>query len=192
MRVVDDHVHGVLRFDRRHEGAPGFVHGGAIATALDDLLGTVLLIVERPAVTATLTVDFRAPVLLERDVHMQAWCDATDGRKIHLRGEARDARQLVAEARAIFVEVDLSHFECSGEPLPDAWSRWGQRPAPQHVRPLLRTRRDMRATPIRRRASHPTRPVTGFPQTRLVEVHRGWASTNVCGGRVVAPGIRFR
>lgn len=124
MRVLEDRVHGRVRFDRRHEGAPGFVHGGAVATALDELLGTVLLLVGRPAVTATLTVDFRAPLLLQRDVELQAWCEGIDGRKVYLRGEARDAGQLIAEARAMFVAVDLAHFERSGERLPDAWSRW--------------------------------------------------------------------
>jgi acyl-coenzyme A thioesterase PaaI-like protein len=45
----DDRVRGVVRFDRRQERSPGLAHGGAVAAALDDLLGTVLVVVGRLA-----------------------------------------------------------------------------------------------------------------------------------------------
>lgn len=125
MRIAGDRVHGELRLDRRHEGAPGFAHGGAIAAALDDLLGSVLTIISRPAVTASLTVDFRAPALLGRDLTLIGWAERVDGRKLHLRGTVHDRDQLVAEARALFLEVDLAHFQRGGQPLPEAWSAWG-------------------------------------------------------------------
>lgn len=54
LRRDGDRIRGELTLDRRHEGAPGFVHGGALSTALDDALGSVLMILERPAVTAGL------------------------------------------------------------------------------------------------------------------------------------------
>ena len=34
-----ERVRSEFVLDRRHEGAPGFAHGGAVATALDDTLG---------------------------------------------------------------------------------------------------------------------------------------------------------
>jgi acyl-coenzyme A thioesterase PaaI-like protein len=130
MRIEDDRVYGTMCLDRRHEGAPGFAHGGAIAAALDDLLGTVLILLEQPAVTASLTVDYRAPAVLGRELTLTGWAVSVEGRKLHLRGEVYDGQQLVAEGRALFLAVDLAHFRSSGQPLPDAWAAWGQREDP--------------------------------------------------------------
>ncbi len=126
--MIDNHVHwgNELTLDRRHEGAPGLAHGGALATALDDLLGTVLIIIERPAVTASLTIDYRRPALLHRRYDLEAWCERIEGRKLYLAGTIKDGDALVAEARALFLQVDLGHFERSGQPLPAAWEAWGR------------------------------------------------------------------
>ncbi len=124
MQVVGERVRGRVRFDRRQEGAPGFAHGGAVATVLDDALGTVLILVRRPAVTARLEVDYRAPAFLERELDVEAWCDRAEGRKLHLEGELRDGETLVARARALFVEVDLAHFQRGGRELPERWRDW--------------------------------------------------------------------
>jgi acyl-coenzyme A thioesterase PaaI-like protein len=126
MRVAGDQVLGQVRFDRRQEGAPGFAHGGAVATVLDDALGTVLLLVERPAVTANLTVDFRAPAFLERDLTIEAWCERIDGRKLHLCGELRENDDVIAQARGLFIEVRLEHFRRGGQELPEGWNAWTQ------------------------------------------------------------------
>lgn len=123
--IDDDRVRGHVLLDDRHTGAPGFAHGGAIAAVMDDLFGHVLIGLDRPAVTATLTVEFRAPALLGRRLELEAWCERIEGRKLHLRGEIRDEETVVAEGRAIFVEVDISHWEASGAPLPASWQDWG-------------------------------------------------------------------
>lgn len=125
LRVEDERVVGRVRFDRRQEGAPGFAHGGAVATVLDDALGTVLMIVRRPAVTANLNVDFRAPVFLDRELEVEAWCEEIDGRKLHLAGRIQEAGTVLAEARALFIEVDIDHFRRGGQDLPDRWTEWG-------------------------------------------------------------------
>lgn len=125
MRVDGERIVGNVRFDRRHEGSPGFAHGGAVATVLDDALGTVLVLVRRPGVTANLTIDFRAPAFLERDLVLEAWCEHLDGRKIRLAGVLRDGEQTIAEAKALFIEVPLDHFRSSGSELPERWAAWG-------------------------------------------------------------------
>ena len=124
MHVEGDRIRGTVRFDRRQEGAPGFAHGGAVATVLDDALGSMLILLRRPAVTANLNVDFRAPALLDRDLHLEAWTEQVDGRKLHLAGRLTEANTVLAEARALFVEVDLEHFHRGGQPLPDTWNAW--------------------------------------------------------------------
>lgn len=125
MRAVGGRVVADLVFDRRHEGAPGLVHGGAVAAALDDLFGGVLVTLAAPAVTANLSVDYRAPVPLGRPLQLSAWCVATSGRKLELAATMTLEDQLVAEAEALFIRVDLSHFEARSSPIPDAWRSWG-------------------------------------------------------------------
>lgn len=124
LRVEGEQVHGSVRFDRRQEGAPGFAHGGAVATVLDDALGTVLILIERPAVTANLNVDYRAPAFLDRDLTVEAWCEQIDGRKIRLAGRLLDDESVIAEARGLFIKVDVSHFRRGGRELPERWATW--------------------------------------------------------------------
>jgi acyl-CoA thioesterase FadM len=102
-----------------HEGAPGFVHGGVIATALDDTLGTLLVVLRRPAVTAKLEVDYRSPAFLGRAYSLEAWIEGVDGRKLRLAGELREGESVIAEGKALFLEVDLSHFAGGGRDLPE-------------------------------------------------------------------------
>jgi acyl-coenzyme A thioesterase PaaI-like protein len=112
MRLARDgeRVRGSVTLDRRHEGAPGYAHGGAVSTILDDALGMLLLVLRRPAVTARLEVDFRRPAYIGRPFEVEAWVDEVDGRKLWMRAEMREAGELVAAARSLFLEVDPEHF----------------------------------------------------------------------------------
>lgn len=124
LRIEGERVVGRVEFDRRQEGAPGFAHGGAVATVLDDALGSVLIVVGRPAVTAKLDIDFRAPAFLGRELEVEAWCDRIEGRKLHLAGRVSEAGTVLAEARALFIEVAIDHFRRGGQALPDGWEGW--------------------------------------------------------------------
>lgn len=121
--VLGERVLSDLRFTRAHEGAPGFTHGGAVATALDDTIGTLLMVLRRPAVTARLEVDYRRPALIDVPYTVEAWIERIDGRKLHLAGIIRDEDgETVAEATALFLEVDMAHFRQSGQEPPAHWS----------------------------------------------------------------------
>lgn len=129
--VLGERVHATMHLDRRHEGAPGFAHGGAVATALDDTIGTLLMILRRPAVTARLEVDYRRPVFIDADYTVESWIEGIDGRKLHLAGVIRDADgATVAEAQALFLEVDMSHFQRGGAEPPEHW-RWSPKDLPR-------------------------------------------------------------
>ena len=115
-----DRVRATCTFDERHQGAPGFVHGGSLATAIDDTVGTLLVLLRRPAVTAHLEIDYRAPAFLGREMALEAWADRIEGRKLHLAATLHDGDTLVAEGRALFLEVPLEHFAKGGW-IPDEW-----------------------------------------------------------------------
>jgi len=111
---------GRVRFDEDREGAPGFVHGGAVATVLDEVLGTVPLLLGRPAVTANLNIDFRAPVLIGAEVEATAWLVRAEGRKFFVAGELREGETLLAEATGLFLEMPPEHYARGAE----AVGRW--------------------------------------------------------------------
>lgn len=116
-------VKGLVTLDRRHEGAPGFAHGGAVATVLDDALGSLLMLIEVPAVTARLEVDYRAPAFLGREFRVEAWLESREGRKLWLGGAISDAGESIADASGLFVQVDGAHFLRGAANLPKDWRR---------------------------------------------------------------------
>ena len=100
-----------------HQGAPGLIHGGLLATAFDEVMGSVSWLLRIPAVTGRLETDFVKPVPVGRVVHFSAWCVGRAGRKLYHRAEARlDSPDgpLVAKAAALFVSVGLEHFVNNG------------------------------------------------------------------------------
>lgn len=110
MRPTKQGIVGDVSFRIEHEGAIGFAHGGAVATALDDALGILLMKLRRPAVTARLEVDYRRPAFINRRYTLQAQCDRIEGRKLWLEARLLEDDQVVAEARGLFLEVDVNHF----------------------------------------------------------------------------------
>lgn len=115
-----ERVHATFTLTERHEGAPGFAHGGALATALDDAVGSLLYVVKRYAVTAKLEVNYRRPALVGQTFDVEARVEAIDGRKLWFAAELRREGEVVADARALFLEVDPSHF-AQGGGVPDVW-----------------------------------------------------------------------
>lgn len=110
MRPRGGGVSGEITFRREHEGAPGFAHGGAVATALDDAFGMMLVKLRRPAVTARLEVDYRRPAMIGRRYTVRAECERSEGRKLWLEACLLEGGAVVAAARALFVVVDEEHF----------------------------------------------------------------------------------
>jgi acyl-coenzyme A thioesterase PaaI-like protein len=114
-----DDIRGRVTFGEHHSGGPMFAHGGAVATALDDCLGFLLYIVQEPAVTAKLEVNYRKPVLLNTEYSLHAWLTGRDGRKVFSAIDMRDAKgEVVAEGTGLFVTVAFEHFT---KDLPADW-----------------------------------------------------------------------
>lgn len=104
--VVAEHV-----FDNRHMGAPGVVHGGAVATVLDDLFGFLPYLVGTPAVTRQLTVDYLSPVLVGVTYRMEARVTSREDRKFFVAASLSDLdERTVATSTAVFITVGVEHF----------------------------------------------------------------------------------
>ena len=102
--VMDEGVDGRGTFGAAYEGPPGFVHGGWIACAFDEMLGIANIAAGNPGMTARLTVHYRRPTPLFRELRFRAWVDRVEGRRIMSRAEVWDGDVLTAEADGIFVQ----------------------------------------------------------------------------------------
>ena len=92
-----------------------------MATALDDTLGTLLVVLGQPGVTAKLEINYRRPAFLGRRFELEAWVERVDGRKIEMEATMKDAGEVVADATALFIQVDPEHFLQTGE-VPEEWA----------------------------------------------------------------------
>jgi hypothetical protein len=100
-RVV---VEGRGTFGAPYEGPPSFVHGGWIACAFDEMLGIANIASGNPGMTARLTVHYRRPTPLFRELRFRAWVDRVEGRRIMSRAAVWDGDTMTAEADGIFVQ----------------------------------------------------------------------------------------
>jgi len=94
-------AHGT--FGAPYEGPPGYVHGGMIALAFDEVLGIANIAGGHPGMTARLTVHYRKPTPLFHELHFRAAVDRVEGRRIMSRVQLWDGETLTAEAEGLFV-----------------------------------------------------------------------------------------
>jgi acyl-coenzyme A thioesterase PaaI-like protein len=112
-----------FEFDERHQGAPGIVHGGLVAAALDEACGLLATWYRFPAVTARIFVRYRLPVAINTELLVRAELTGERGRRLRVRGEITDGTEVLAEARAAFLHVPLEHFLATpeGRASAEAW-----------------------------------------------------------------------
>jgi acyl-coenzyme A thioesterase PaaI-like protein len=104
-----------VTFADRHVGAPGITHGGVVSAACDDLFGFVVYLAGVPAVTRNLSIDYQLPVALGEPHRITARLERREGRKLQMSADGiRRDGQVAFTARALFLVVDLAHFERFG------------------------------------------------------------------------------
>lgn len=95
------------------EGGPGVVHGGYLAAAVDEIQALLASSVAQvPAMTATIEVSYRSPVLTNHVVAIEAEVVEQDGRKFHItmRGTDRDSSKLCFEGKGLYIAVRTSYW----------------------------------------------------------------------------------
>jgi len=104
-------VEGRVTFSNAYEGAPGCVHGGFVASTFDEVLGVAQSASGNPGMTVNLTVDYRSPTPIKRELVFRGWCEKVEGRKIFTRGTVHADDTLCAEATGLFVSMRPELFE---------------------------------------------------------------------------------
>ena len=92
---------------REHQGYEEIVHGGLITTVLDEVMGWAIYVRKLWAVTGSINVRFRKPVMVGEALTARAWVATVSGRKVDVRAQlVRDCDgQVLAEGSALFIRV---------------------------------------------------------------------------------------
>lgn len=109
--IEGDMVVGKATFGTAYEGPPGCVHGGFVAASFDEILGAAQSMSGLPAMTGTLTIKYRKPTPLHRELRFEGELVRVEGRKVFATGKVFAGETLTAEAEGIFVTIDFDRFK---------------------------------------------------------------------------------
>lgn len=105
---IDERTIGATAvFNGAYEGPPGHVHGGWVAAVADEVLGRTQALSGQMGMTGTLTVRYRSPTPLNKEIRFIARLDRVEGRKVFATCEVTCEGRLCAEAEAVFIRVDF-------------------------------------------------------------------------------------
>ena len=100
-------VHAEFIPKAHHEGLHGILHGGIVATALDEILAwTSILVAGHLSVTATLDIKYRAPAPASGSYALTGRLVERRGRRLVLEGACDTDGRRVAEASGLFLATD--------------------------------------------------------------------------------------
>jgi acyl-coenzyme A thioesterase PaaI-like protein len=94
-----------------HEGPPGGVHGGWVASLLDQLLGAANIAYGVGAMTAELTIRYRKPTPIGVPLSLRARTDSIDDRRVRASGEIVADGVVTAEAHGLFIRPTPERLE---------------------------------------------------------------------------------
>jgi acyl-coenzyme A thioesterase PaaI-like protein len=93
-------------------GFDGVLHGGIVATALDEILAWAAILQEGVLVfTGTLDVRYRRMARIDRSYRLAGRVDSRSGRRLRISGRLVDGDGVVAEASGLYVVNDAVPVE---------------------------------------------------------------------------------
>ncbi len=108
--AIDREAHVAMapvRLDERYQGAPGYVHGGIIATLLDEAMSKLNRPMGLLAMTRHMAVDYLRPVPIHADLRVRASHLRREGRKLFHSAELVDvAGAVLARCEGLWIIVN--------------------------------------------------------------------------------------
>ena len=96
-----------FRVPRRFEGPPEHVHGGVIATILDEAMGKVNKQKQVVALTRQMSIEYLRPVPLATPLYAVGWAIGEHGRKHRRAAEIRTLTgEVLARSEGLFIVID--------------------------------------------------------------------------------------
>ena len=106
-----DHVVGRATYGLAFEGPPGCLHGGFIAAGFDEILGLSQGFSGQVGMTGRLTISYRSPTPLFREVVFRGRYLRTEGRKVYTEATLHAGDMLCAEAEGLFISMKPEVFQ---------------------------------------------------------------------------------
>ena len=92
------------------EGPPGYLHGGIIATLLDETMSKSVRARGLTAVTGQMEIEYLRPVHSAMPIRLEGRLLRSEGRKHWTEARLLDERgRVLAKAKGIFIEIGGSH-----------------------------------------------------------------------------------
>ena len=90
-----------------YQGFSDLIHGGIVATALDEIMAWSAVLVERVMViTATLDLRYRKPATVATPYTLEGEVIERRGKRLRLHGRMINGSTTVAEASGLFLAVE--------------------------------------------------------------------------------------
>jgi hypothetical protein len=102
---------GVVTFGAPYEGAPGCVHGAALAATFDIVLTAANVVADATGPTVRLNLRYRRPTLLGVETRFEAWVTSCTERRVHSLGRLVQQGEVTLEAEGEFAVFDHSRVE---------------------------------------------------------------------------------
>jgi uncharacterized protein (TIGR00369 family) len=122
-RAEGDEIVAEFMPDAHYQGFPGVLHGGILATLLDETLSRTASIAGRWMMTGRLEVRYRRPAPLGPRLRVTARAVSSRSRMVHAEGEVRladDPSVILADARGVFLPVPQEYQREATERFPGA------------------------------------------------------------------------
>ncbi len=97
-----------ITFTDVHQGAPGMVHGGWVASVLDQVCGHVVVMSHMRGFTGKLTVRYRKPTPLHRPLLCTGWIANQVGRTITVAFKITHGETMLVEGEALMIQMDIA------------------------------------------------------------------------------------
>ena len=103
-------IRGAVDFGNAYEGAPGCVHGGFLAAALDEALGMACIFSDSPGMTGEMTIRYLVPTPTKTPLRIEARLDRIERRKIYTSGEISAGDVVTVKATGTFISISRDKF----------------------------------------------------------------------------------
>ncbi len=94
-----------------YQGYEGVLHGGIVATLVDEVMVWASFFQGFPVVTGTLTVKYRKPVPVGEPLEVRGWLVDTDRRRVRARAEIRHRGQVLITAESLLIRVPVTRHD---------------------------------------------------------------------------------
>jgi uncharacterized protein (TIGR00369 family) len=110
-----------LQLDRRHEGPPGYIHGGIVATLLDEAMSKLNRPLNVLAMTRHMEIDYLRPAPLFQPLVLISRHLSHEGRKIFHQAELQHPDGTVlARGKGVFIAIDQKLLTVAGLGQPES------------------------------------------------------------------------